>query len=171
MPVPRNLTAACCIPGGDSRFHVDEFEDDDEVFGVTKSDEKGLTPTWREKFFDVNATTTVEMQYVTSFYWTIATMLAVGYGDIYAATSGERIYSIVTQLLGSIVFGTVIGTVSVLVESRDPQGRARKEKLDELKTYLVDRNIPVPLAKQAKVRVSGWTQAWLSIFARCPTSL
>jgi len=138
------------MPGG-SRFHVDEFEDDDEVFGVTKSDDEvNLTPTWREKFFDVNTTTTVEMQYVTSFYWTIATMLAVGYGDIYAATSGERVYSIVTQLLGSIVFGTVIGTVSVLVESRDPQGRARKEKLDELKTYLADRDIPAPLAKQAK---------------------
>ena len=94
--------------------------------------------------------TDVEMQYVTSFYWTIATMLAVGYGDVYAVNSGERIYSIVAQLLGAIVFGTVIGTVSVLVESSNPQGRARKEKLDELKTYMGERNIPHPLQKHAK---------------------
>ena len=70
--------------------------------------------------------TDVEMQYVTSFYWTIATMLAVGYGDVYAVNSGERIYSIVAQLLGAIVFGTVIGTVSVLVESSNPQAYDRQ---------------------------------------------
>ena len=131
--------------------------DDDATFGyssperVVSEDTSAADRTWREMEFPINATGDAEMQYITSFYWTIATMLAVGYGDVYAETSFERIYSIMTQLLGSIVFGTVIGTVSVLVESRDPQGRARKEKLDELKTYLADRGIPKPLAKQAKV--------------------
>ena len=104
--------------------------------------------TWTVNFNMLNQT--LEMQYVTSFYWTIATMLAVGYGDVHAVNSGERIYSILAQLIGSVVFGAVIGTVSNLVRSRDPQGRARKERMDELKHYLTERSIPPALSKKAR---------------------
>ena len=40
-------------------------------------------------------------QYLVSFYWVIASMMAVGYGDIFGTTDSERMYSIMTQLLGA----------------------------------------------------------------------
>ena len=86
-------------------------------------------------------------QYLASFYWTIATMLAVGYGDMHATNETEQLYSIFAQLVGAIAFGAVIGTVTLLVESSDPHGRVRKEKMDELTQYLVERNLPAPMRK------------------------
>ena len=61
---------------------------------------------------------TLTVQYATSFYWTIATMMAVGYGDVFASNSTERLYSIFAQLVGAISFGAMIATVNILVASR-----------------------------------------------------
>jgi len=41
-------------------------------------------------------------QYVASFYWVVATMVAVGYGDVHAYNTTERLYSIFTMLLGTV---------------------------------------------------------------------
>jgi hypothetical protein len=105
--------------------------------------------TWAKKFNFVDVP--IGDKYVASFYWTISTMLSIGYGDIYATNSGERIYSIVTQLLGAVMFGAVIAQVTRLIESQHPQARAFKEKMDELKAYLNEKLLPNKLKQQAKV--------------------
>jgi CRP-like cAMP-binding protein len=89
-------------------------------------------------------------QYVASFYWTITTMLSIGYGDIHAYNSGERIYTIFIQLTGSILFGAVIAQVTRLIASRNPQAKAFKEKIDELKGYLNEKLLPPRLKASAK---------------------
>ena len=44
----------------------------------------------------------------------------------------------------------MIGTVSNLVRSSNPQGRARKERVDVLKHYLAEREIPPAMSKKAR---------------------
>ena len=65
--------------------------------------------------------------YITSYYWTIATMMAVGYGDIAASTRGERIYAMLVQLVGAVSFGFIISTVSESLEAANPEDRMRKK--------------------------------------------
>jgi len=77
-------------------------------------------------------------------------MMAVGYGDVYAVNSSERIYSIFAQVVGAVSFGAMIATVNILVESSNPRGRAYKSKLDELKAYLNEREVPKNLAGEIK---------------------
>jgi hypothetical protein len=89
--------------------------------------------------------------YVAAFYWTISTMLSIGYGDIYGTNNVERIYCIVTMLLGGVMFGAVIAQVTRLIESRNPQAKAFKEKVDELKAYLNEKHLPSKLKADAKV--------------------
>ena len=105
--------------------------------------------TWAKKFNFVDVP--IGDKYVASFYWTISTMLSIGYGDIYATNSGERVYSVVTQLLGAVMFGAVIAQVTRLIESQNPQQRAYKEKMDELKAYLNEKLLPNKIKHQAKV--------------------
>ena len=95
---------------------------------------------WSEEFEVVNGTLTEK--YAASFYWTIATMMAVGYGDIYAINSKERLYSIFAQLIGAVSFGAMIATVNILVASSNPRARAYKSKMSELKSYLKERQVP-----------------------------
>ncbi|GMH84089.1 hypothetical protein TL16_g09811 [Triparma laevis f. inornata] len=93
---------------------------------------------------------TLTSQYIASFYWTIATMMAVGYGDISAETNSERAYAIVTQVIGAVAFGFIIATVTIIIETVDPEATAKKLKKDELRDYLNERRYSKDLQKRAK---------------------
>jgi hypothetical protein len=93
--------------------------------------------------------------YVAAFYWTISTMLSIGYGDITGTNKAERIYCIFTMVLGGVMFGAVIAQVTRLIESRNPQAKAFKEKMDELKAYLNEKHLPTKLKTAAKVPLTS----------------
>ncbi|GMH86577.1 hypothetical protein TrST_g13891 [Triparma strigata] len=93
---------------------------------------------------------TLTSQYIASFYWTIATMMAVGYGDISAETNSERFYAIITQVVGAVAFGFIIATVTIIIETVDPEATAKKLRKDELRDYLNERRYSKDLQKRAK---------------------
>jgi hypothetical protein len=142
-----------------------------DVVGVDDDYETGFLngtyaeDTWAKRFNFVNVP--IGDKYVASFYWTISTMLSIGYGDIYATNSNERIYSIVTQLLGAVMFGAVISQVTRLIESQNPQARAFKEKMDELKAYLNEKLLPNKLKQQAKVRMNTFVMIMYLMYLMC----
>jgi hypothetical protein len=105
--------------------------------------------TWVLKFGFQTAS--IGTRYVAAFYWTISTMLSIGYGDISGTNKSERVYCVATQLIGGVLFGAVIAQVTRLIESRNPQARAFKEKMDELKAYLNEKLLPTKLKIAAKV--------------------
>lgn len=84
-------------------------------------------------------------QYVASFYFAIATMMAVGYGDISASNVNERLFAIMTQLIGAICFGFIVATVTMILETYDPCATARKEKLEEIVRYANEKELPFSL--------------------------
>jgi len=104
--------------------------------------------TWTTRFG--YETSSLGTRYIASFYWTISTMLSIGYGDISGVNSSERIYCICTELVGAVLFGAVIAQVTRLIESRNPQARAFKEKMDELKAYLNEKLLPTKLKVAAR---------------------
>ena len=67
-------------------------------------------------------------QYLASFYWVIATMMAVGYGDVYPAELYEQVFGIFTQVVGAMAFGLIIATVGIIVDTLDPEVTARKKR-------------------------------------------
>eukprot|EP00854_Cymbomonas_tetramitiformis_P008696 gene8696-10318_t len=90
-------------------------------------------------------------KYVSSLYWSVATMTAVGYGDFSAKNDIERIYSIFTQLVGAAVFGFLIGNISTLLETIDVRHAKFKRKMGELRDYMIDRKLPAELQHKIKV--------------------
>ena len=69
-------------------------------------------------------------------------MFAVGYGDIHPVNSSERLYALVTQVVGAMVYGYIIGTISYLTEVASPRASALRKRTDELKDWMSVRKLP-----------------------------
>ena len=131
-------------------------------FFITTSDATGINQPLQlpDPLYNIQTWTTtfgfqysdVATQYIASLYWTFATMLSVGYGDIHATNTGERFFAFLTMLLGSLMFGAIIAKVRLLVESRNIQYRELKICVAEFKSYLEERRIPLALKAEAKVQ-------------------
>ena len=90
--------------------------------------------------------------YVASLYYVMVTMMTVGFGDIHPITDNERMYAIATMLTGGVVFGAMISRLTLILEKRNPQAKALRQNLTELKSYLVDIRLAKDMRRQVVVR-------------------
>lgn len=57
--------------------------------------------------------------YVTSFYFTVTTLVTVGYGDITAHSVGEKCMCMFLMIIGVIIFSFTAGSLSSIITSYD----------------------------------------------------
>ena len=86
--------------------------------------------------------------YLESLYWVTGSMMSVGYGDVWAVTDWERLFSIVTQGIGALSVGYIIASITMLFENRNPQSRERKTKTEALKQFLRFKQVPKKLRQK-----------------------
>mgnify|MGYP002628423161 CR=1 FL=1 len=55
-------------------------------------------------------------EYIYSMYWSVTTMITVGYGDITPRTTNQKIYSVLAMLIASAVFGYVMNRIGVIFQ-------------------------------------------------------
>ena len=83
--------------------------------------------------------------YLSSMYFTVTTVLTVGYGDITAVSIAEKCFCILMMLVGVLSFSFSTGTLSAIIQSIDERDSQLKEKiatLNEIKShYSVDRTL------------------------------
>lgn len=70
--------------------------------------------------------------YVSAFYFTVTTIVTVGYGDITAVSNGEKIVCIFLMLIGVIAFSFGTGALSSIIASYDTSQAKLKEKMSTL---------------------------------------
>ena len=70
--------------------------------------------------------------YVCSFYFVVTTLVTVGYGDITAYSTNERIVCIFLMMLGVVSFSFATGAVASLISSHDSDQAQLKEKITTL---------------------------------------
>jgi CRP-like cAMP-binding protein len=87
-------------------------------------------------------------RYLLSLYWVVATLMAVGFGDIHAVTTLERGYSIFSEILGAVFVGIIIANTAELIETLNAKENALARKLDEVREYMLDRKLPRPLQRR-----------------------
>lgn len=74
--------------------------------------------------------------YITAVYYTITTMTTVGYGDISAVDTNERVLAVVTMLVGVVTFSYATGSLSSILASVDTtsaQILMRKQVLEQIR--------------------------------------
>jgi len=80
--------------------------------------------------------------YIASIYWSIVTITSVGYGDISASNSSERIVATTLILLGAMTWGLVIATFCGVIATLYPDRIAFMQTLDDLNRFLAKNDIP-----------------------------
>lgn len=116
-------------------------------------DDGDFTGTWIEEFdqYKNNSGTIYEI----SLYWTITTITTVGYGDISGHNLLERMFCILTMIIGVAAFSFVNGSLASIFQSMDTTKAELNERIAILERIAKAYNIPEKL-KIRMVRQMGF---------------
>jgi voltage-gated potassium channel len=96
--------------------------------------------------FDANLD--LKNNYVNALYWSVTTVTTVGYGDVTPVNMIEKIYSMVTMLVGLGIFGFFIGSISSILSKKDPAREHYYDNLEELSQIVRYRSLSPSLQKR-----------------------
>ena len=85
-----------------------------------------------------------------ALYWSVTTMTTVGYGDIVPANDGERVYAVMSMVVGGGFYGYIIASMASLVSSFDVNQKMYYEKMDQVVAYMRQRAFPGDLFRRVK---------------------
>jgi hyperpolarization activated cyclic nucleotide-gated potassium channel 2 len=70
--------------------------------------------------------------YIVAYYWTLTTVTTVGYGDVSAGTTIERVYNLFIMSFGVFMYSFAIGSLSSIVSTLDAKTAEMNQKLQTL---------------------------------------
>jgi hypothetical protein len=107
--------------------------------------------------------------YLVSFYWTIQTVVTVGYGDLPAKTSSERcgcfkrrVIAVSWMFIGVFVYSFLIGSVSSIFFALDSTKQEHRHKMDMLTRLHAKHSIPPKLLRNIRNSLKK-----SSVYKRC----
>merc|ERR1719331_1812877 len=78
-----------------------------------------------------------KQMYVMSTYWSLYTLLGIGYGDMMPQNMTELTYMNVAMLYGAIVWACVIANIVTIASSLDDAEEEHLKKLDDAKDFVI----------------------------------
>lgn len=87
-------------------------------------------------------------QYQVTFYWVLATMATVGYGDLKPVTEYEIGVCIVSQIVGATTFGFIVGNMATLADLLKGRAGQFKEQMDNITNLLTFYNVPLSVRRR-----------------------
>jgi hypothetical protein len=100
--------------------------------------DNGLLPWLVVEFGDDYDSSPLGQRYLAAFYWSFTTMSTVGYGDITATTSMERMFAIVSMITGSFFFSVIMTHVMTELENSNMHHNALNHKMYTVKMFVND---------------------------------
>jgi hypothetical protein len=88
--------------------------------------------------------------YVASFYFVITTITTVGYGDISAFNTTERIFCCILMIIGVLAFSFSTGSLSSVLTQHDSSEAVLREKMNTLNLINNQYNISPALFDEVK---------------------
>lgn len=101
---------------------------------------------------------TAHVRYLYSFYWVIVTVAGVGYGDVHATNTDERLFSMVTMIIGAGGFGVLIANITEILENWNRETTTRARKLGIVQEFVKKKAIP----KQLKSRLLRYFRHYIA---------
>ncbi|VDM32571.1 unnamed protein product [Hydatigera taeniaeformis] len=97
--------------------------------------------------------------YISSLYFTMSSLTSVGFGNVSPNTSNEKIFSIVSMLVGALMHAAVFGNVTTIIQRMYTRRSAYQTKNQDLKDFTRAHHLP----KQLRQRMLEFYQAMWSI--------
>ncbi|XP_076327566.1 voltage-gated inwardly rectifying potassium channel KCNH6-like isoform X3 [Tachypleus tridentatus] len=95
-----------------------------------------------------NGGPSIKAKYVTALYFTFSSLTSVGFGNVSPNTNMEKIFSILVMLIGSLMYASIFGNVSAIIQ-RLYSGTARYHtQLLRVKEFIRFHQIPNPLRQR-----------------------
>jgi hypothetical protein len=113
--------------------------------------------------------------YIVAFYWTLTTVTTVGYGDVSAGTTIERIYSLFIMSFGVFMYSFAIGSLSSIVSTLDAKTAEMNQKLQTLysikQEFKLDNEIYDKVRKVIKYDLSRNQKDKINFLQELPNKL
>jgi hypothetical protein len=74
-------------------------------------------------------------QLINCIYFSVVTLMTVGYGDILPRTNTEKFFSICTIIAGAIFYAVRFGNVVLFIENRDKNRNEHRMRHNDLKEF------------------------------------
>ena len=81
-------------------------------------------------------------RYIDAYYYAITTLTTVGYGDRTPSTDTEKLFSIMTELAGGMIFGILAGTLSAMLTEAGAAAAEVEAELDMIKGFMLSKSVP-----------------------------
>ena len=75
------------------------------------------------------------IQYISALYFSVTTMITVGYGDIHPWSPLEQLFGIFMMILASGVFGYTMNSIIALLDNELDDVKENRRKIEYLKKY------------------------------------
>ena len=89
--------------------------------------------------------------YISSIYWSVATLTSTGYGDIHATTTAQHVLSIFGMLLGQVLFGTTLATVAATLGNAMKTKNEFRSRLDAIKQFFKDHHVSSSVCQRVEL--------------------
>ncbi|XP_052133450.1 potassium voltage-gated channel subfamily H member 6 isoform X3 [Frankliniella occidentalis] len=90
----------------------------------------------------------IKSRYITALYFTFSSLTSVGFGNVAPNTDGEKIFTICVMLVGSLMYASIFGNVSAIIQ-RLYSGTARYHtQMLRVREFIRFHQIPNPLRQR-----------------------
>ncbi|CAD8084238.1 unnamed protein product [Paramecium sonneborni] len=89
-------------------------------------------------------------QYLVAIYFSVTTMITIGYGDIYPITTIERSFGVIVMIFSSGLFGYVMNSIVLLFENQEESVAELLQQQDNVQLYLKQKRINKQLVARIK---------------------
>ncbi|MGH0154507.1 UNVERIFIED_CONTAM: hypothetical protein FKN15_035815 [Acipenser sinensis] len=97
---------------------------------------------------DLSSGPSIKDKYVTALYFTFSSLTSVGFGNVSPNTNSEKIFSICVMLIGSLMYASIFGNVSAIIQ-RLYSGTARYHtQMLRVREFIRFHQIPNPLRQR-----------------------
>ncbi|KAG7466900.1 hypothetical protein MATL_G00147270 [Megalops atlanticus] len=111
-------------------------------------DNLGVSIGKRYNHSDPSSGPSIKDKYVTALYFTFSSLTSVGFGNVSPNTNSEKIFSICVMLIGSLMYASIFGNVSAIIQ-RLYSGTARYHmQMLRVKEFIRFHQIPNPLRQR-----------------------